>query len=220
MSRYLPLLILMGLPFTATAAPSDCTLPPLVQKEGAPKTAAAAQALRATSPCKIVPGIRVKALASVWEKLLANTRTGGRRLDTQPPESLPNGVALARAGKVHFDFSALGAEAPRMLQISVDGRMLVDTKAPPRELDIPVGRASAEAVFSWVLVTSAATYHGEFTLLPDAERREVEQQLAQLDSQHLEDSTRLVYQAAIYDEAGLYADRERILGQLRTLLGQ
>lgn len=218
MYRYLFPLASLALSLAAHAADADCRVPPLPQSDKTPQAADAARKLSATDPCKTVPGIRAKSLKTVWASLLSNTKLGGRRLETPPPAGIPNGAALARGGKVHVDFAALDGETVRAFRVESGGRVLLDLATPPRELDVAIGRAAPDTEFSWTLLTSAASYHGEFTVIDEAARTDVERQLGLLEEQHLDEVPRLLYQAAIYDEADLYSERDRVFVKLRKLL--
>ncbi|WP_296000171.1 hypothetical protein [Rugamonas sp.] len=208
-------LLLAQLTPLAHAAP-ECEVLPLPQSERSAQTVAAAKALRATDPCKLVPGLSPKSLRVVWAGLLSNRQTGGRRLDNLAPEGLPNGSVLPGPAGIHFDFRAVAAEQIRSFRLERDHAVLADTAAPPPELDVMPGGAGGD--YRWVLVTRAASYHGEFTLLDGAERRDVEQQLAALEKSGLDQVTLLLYKAAIYDDASLYSERDRVYRQLRQLV--
>jgi hypothetical protein len=213
------LLLLAGLaPLAVAAAEPACTVPELPNSAATQRTAEAATALRATNPCKLVPGIRAKSLASVWARLLSSTKLGGRRLDTEVPPGLPNGLVLARGGMVRFDFSVLGDEKPRALRVSAGTRVLAEFGPLNSVLDLPVGKGAADTDYTWSLVTDRGSYRGSFTLLGEAERADVERQLAGLAGALLDDTTRLLYTAAVYDEADLYSERERALLQARRLM--
>ena len=53
------------------AAETSCGITVLPQGEGTPQVAAAARALAATNPCKLVPGFTSKSLGNVWASYLA-----------------------------------------------------------------------------------------------------------------------------------------------------
>lgn len=222
MFKNIPLGLALALawPALAQAAP-ECEVPPLQATEQNAKAAAVAQALRATDPCKLVPGLNGKALKTVWASLLSNRKTGGRRLETAVPEGLPNGVVLAGPAGVHFDFRDVAGEGLRAFSVEVDHKPLIGGAAPPPELDLPLARAAAGAgagTYAWTLVTRQNSYHGQFTLIDAEGRAEVEQQLAALARAELDPATRLLYQAAIYDDAGLYSERDRVFAQVRKLV--
>lgn len=218
MLRSLILLGSLSLSTAARAAP-DCTIPPLPQSDKSPQAAAAAAALRATKPCTAAPGVSVKSLKTVWASLLSNKKLGGRRLDTETPPGLPNGLALSQQGKIGFDFGAVAAEGISSFRLEADGKVLLNTATPAQQLSVPVGAATSQTSFSWQLVTRSASYHGQFTLIDAAARADVEQQLAQLEKEEMDPVSRLIYQAAIYDEADLYSERERVFATLRRQLG-
>lgn len=217
MKFLLPTLMALA-PALAAAAEPACKVPELPKSDTTARTAAAAGALRATNPCKLVPGIRAKSLASVWARLLSNTQLGGRRLDTPAPPGLPNGLALARAGKVEFDLRVLESEQARSLRVSSGAGLLAEAGPAATMLAVPVAQGSPDTEYTWTLVTNRSSYRGSFTVLGAAESAEVERQLAGLAAEPLDEATRLLYTAAIYDEADLYAERERVLQQARRLM--
>jgi hypothetical protein len=51
-------------------------VPPLSQSDKSAPVAEAAKRLRATDPCKVVPGLSGKSLGSVWAGLLSAKRPG------------------------------------------------------------------------------------------------------------------------------------------------
>jgi len=217
MLKLTPILLALALPMVAHAAP-QCAIPPLPGSDKTPKAAAAVKTLRATDPCKTVPGLTAKSLASVWDGLLAYKKTGGRRLEPVVPDGLPNGTVLPGAAGVHFDFRAVAAEEIRSFRLEADRQILINGAAPPLDLNVPPARGE-QAEYQWVLVTRLNTYKGSYTVIDSESRREVEQQLAALDGSALDDVSRLLYKAAIFDEAALYADRDRIFATLQKHVG-
>lgn len=199
---------------TAHAA-SDCSVPLLKQSDKSAQVADAARRLRATDPCKVVPGLSAKSLGVVWAGLLSTKKTGGRRLEPAIPDGMPNGTVLAATNGVHFDLRAVAGEGIRSFQLARGGQQLLAQAGPALEFDVP---ASGSDSYQWTLVTRIATYHGEYTLADAAERDDVAQQLAQLDKAGLEPVARLLYQAAIYDDANLFVERDRVYAQLRAML--
>jgi hypothetical protein len=216
---HLGLALALAWPALALASP-ECEVPPLQQTQQNPKAAAAALALRATDPCKLVPGLNGKTLKSVWASLLSNRKTGGRRLDTAVPEGLPNGVVLAGPAGVHFDFRDVAGEGLRSFSVEFDHKPLLAGAVPPPELDLPLARTAAAGAgsYAWTLVTRQNSYRGQFTLLDAEGRADVEQQLEALARAELDPAARLLYQAAIYEDAGLYSERDRVFAQLRKLV--
>jgi len=213
LSRLLISLFLSGA--LAAHAATDCSVPPLDQSDKSVKLADAAKRLRATEPCKVVPGLSAKSLGAVWAGLLSTKKTGGRRLEPAIPDGLPYGTVLACSGGVHFDLRAVAGEGIRSFQLTRSGQPLLAQATPAPEFDVAVNGGDS---YQWTLVTRIATYHGEYTLAETAERQEVEQQLAQLDKAGLEPVARLLYQAAIYDDANLFVERDRVYAQLRAML--
>ncbi|MYN45629.1 hypothetical protein GTP23_11275 [Pseudoduganella sp. FT93W] len=199
----------------AAHAATDCSVPPLGQSDKSAPVAEAAKRLRATDPCKVVPGLSGKSLGSVWAGLLSTKKTGGRRLEPAIPDGMPNGTVLAGSAGVHFDLRAVAGEGIRSFLLARGAQTLATPANGALEFDVPVSGGDA---YQWTLVTRVATYHGEYTLADAAERQEVEQQLAQLDKAGLDPVARLLYQAAIYDDANLFVERDRVYAQLRAML--
>jgi hypothetical protein len=211
----LPSLLVSLCLLPAAHAATECVMPPLQQSEKSPQLAEATKQLRTSNPCKVVAGLSAKSLGTVWAGLLSSKKTGGRRLEPAVPDGMPNGTVLGGAGGVHFDLRSVAAEGIRSFQLVRGNQPLAVNLAAALEFDVP---ASGSEAYQWSLATRIATYHGEYTLADETERREVEAQLAQLERAALDPVARLVYQAAIYDEANLFAERDRVYQQLRALL--
>jgi hypothetical protein len=128
---------------------------------------------------------------------------------------MPNGTVLAGSAGVRFDLRAVAGEGIRSFLLARGAQTLATPANGALEFDVPVSGGDA---YQWTLVTRIATYHGEYTLADAAERQEVEQQLAQLDKAGLDPVARLLYQAAIYDDANLFVERDRVYAQLRAML--
>lgn len=216
MLKFVP--VLLALLMAPAAQAADCEVPPLPQSDKSAQTSAAANALRATNPCKVVPGLSAKSLKAVWAGLLSNKKTGGRRLDNAVPDGLPNGSVLPGAAGVHFDFRDVASEGIRSFRLEAGTQQLFKGTVPPAELDVALGRSGPGNVYTWTLVTRDNSYHGEFTLIEGDERREVEQQLALLERSQLDAVSMLLYKAAILDDANLYSERDRVYMQLRKLI--
>lgn len=197
------------------AAETSCGITVLPQGEGTPQVAAAARALAATNPCKLVPGFTSKSLGNVWASLLSSTRTGGRRLESPVPPGAPQGLTLPEQQMVHFDFSELVGEQLRQLRVEVDQKPLMNLANPPAQIDLPIKGFSPDQTFLWTLTTGRGSYRAEFKLLPEADRKEVETRLQRLGTESLDPVSRLIYQAAIYDDADLFAQRDRTFQAVR-----
>lgn len=197
------------------AAQTNCGITALPQGEGTPQVVAAARALAATNPCKLVPGFTAKSLSSVWTGLLSSTRTGGRRLESPVPVGAPQGLTLPDKEMVRFDFSELAGEQLRQLRVEVDQKPVLNLANPPAQIDLPIKGIGSDQTLLWTLTTARGSYRAEFKLLPEVERREVETRLARLGSESLDAVSRLIYQAAIYDDADLFAQRDRTYQAIR-----
>lgn len=199
----------------SAAAQTNCDIAPLPQGDGTPQVAAAARALAATNPCKVVPGFTSKSLGNVWASLLSSTRTGGRRLETPVPAGAPQGLTLPEQQMVRFDFSELTGDQLRQLRVEVDQKPLLNLVNPPAQIDLPIKGFGPDQTFLWTLTTGRSSYRAEFKLLPEADRQDVETRLQRLGTETLDPVSRLIYQAAIYDEADLYAQRDRTFRAVR-----
>lgn len=209
-------LLLCSLSFSLTgAAQTSCGIASLPQGDGTPQVVAAARALAATNPCKLVPGFTAKSLGSVWAGLLSSTRTGGRRLESPVPVGAPQGLTLPEKQMVHFDFSELAGEQLRQLRVEVDQKPILSLINPPAQIDLPTKGIGSDQTLLWSLTTARGSYRAEFKLLPEAERQEVETRLARLGTEPLDAVSRLIYQAAIYDDADLFAQRDRTFQAVR-----
>lgn len=191
------------------AAQTTCGVVALPPGNGTPQVVAAARALAATNPCKLVPGFTAKSLSSVWTHLLSSTRTGGRRLESPVPVGAPQGLTLPEKQMIHFDFSELAGEQLRQLRVEVDQKPVLNLVNPLTQIDLPIKGFGPDQTFLWILTTGRGSYRAEFKLLPEAERQEVETRLMRLGTEDLDPVSRLIYQAAIYDDADLFAQRDR-----------
>ena len=214
MRRSVLFLFSLSLSLGAAAQP-NCGSASLPQGEGTPQVVAAARALAATNPCKLVPGFTAKSLGSVWASLLSSTRTGGRRLESPVPVGAPQGLTLPEKQMVHFDFSELAGEQLRQLRVEVDQKPILNMTNPPAQIDLPTKGLGSDQTFLWSLTTARSSYRAEFRLLPEAERQEVETRLARLGTEPIDAVSRLIYQAAIYDDADLFAQRDRAFQAVR-----
>ncbi len=200
-------------------AKPGCTLTGLPQSERTPQMAAAARSLGNTDPCKIVPGFTAKSLATVWNSLLSSSRTGGRRLETPVPTGTPQGITLAQRQVVIFDFSEVAGEQLKSLRIDVDQKPLLNQQNPGVKVELPVTGFGPDQVFSWTLTTGRGAYRAEFKLIAESDRREVETRLSRLGTESLDPVARLLYTAAIYDDADLFAQRDHVLAEIRRATG-
>ena len=72
--------------------------------------------------------------------------------------------------------------------------------------------------YSWSLLTNQKTYKGKFSLVDLETQKEVEAQLDALSRSSLGDTEKLIYKAAIFDEADVYSMRDSALLEARMRL--
>lgn len=175
------------------------------------------QELNKTNPCALVPGLSAKSLSTVWSAFLGTNTTGGKRFDTAPPQGTLTGKVLLAAEGLSFDTRAVQAEGLVSLQLLSRGASLGQMALNPGQpqVQLPARAFKAGESYDWVLVTRRGTYRGSFEMLDDEAQAEVQRQLAALDQAGLAPGLRQIYLAAIFDEAELYVDRDRVLAQLR-----
>lgn len=180
------------------------------------KARALAKEAAKSNPCVTVPGMTAKSLASVWSAFTTKTKTGGKRFDTEPPEGTPTGRVLVGKDGLTFDLSAVAGEGLMSLQVSSQGAVLTSLAAPlPAVVTVPAARLKGGDVHEWVLQTRKTQYRGQFEVLDAQETAAVRQRLAALSNSELSPQLKLLYVAAIYDDADLFNERNRVLGQLR-----
>lgn len=209
-------LLMVSSPVELTAAepPAPCK----VERVDATAPAASDKArelarnIETADPCSAAPGVKVTSLRALWANLVNGSHIGGKRFDAPLPRGVPSGTVLA--GPVRFDFSAVANEQPRRFTLTAGAQPIVDSTPPPPTYTLE--NASSDATYSWVLVTARQTYKANFDVLPDDESLVVSDQLVLLGTAVADPLTRAFYEAAIYDDAGLYSDRDAVLGRIRA----
>lgn len=207
------LLILAASTGAAAEPPAPCTVDHVdaTAPADSEKARALAHKIEISDPCVTVPRIKVKSLRALWANLVNGSHIGGKRFEAPLPPGVPSGTVLA--GPVRFDFSAVANEQPHRFKLMEGAQTIVDITSPP--LSYRFEQPSPEATYSWVLVTSRRTYKANFDVLPGDESLVVMDQLVALGSEVADPLTRAFYEAAIYDDAGLYSDRDAVLGRIR-----
>lgn len=201
----------------AGAQAQDCRFIPPQGTIG--KTQGLAQEAARSNPCATVPGLTAKSLSSVWSAFLSSGTAGGKRFDTVPPTGIPTGKVLASVEGVAFDLRAVLAESVQGIQVSA-GRSPVYAIANPNQpvIVVPMNRLKPGDSYNWIISTRQNSYRGSFELLDNEEAADVQARLVALDKASLSPQMRLLYSAAVYDEAELYSARDQLLNQLRTQL--
>lgn len=147
---------------------------------------------------------------------MVKAKTGGKRFDTEPPEGTPTGRVLVAKDGLTFDFSAVGGEGLVAFQVSSQGAVLASLSAPlPVVVTVPAVKLKGGETHDWTLQTRKTQYRGQFEVLDAQEAATVRQRLAALAKSELSPQVRLLYAAAIYDDAELYGERNQALAQLR-----
>jgi len=215
------------LAMTATHAQSSGTtscpdrFQPPREAAGTPAAQATAQRLaeelQHSDHCKAMPQVSVGRLDEVWAMYMHGTHIGGKRFETQTPPGLPVGSVLGTPqGGLAFDLAEVANEGVRRLVVMDDRRAILDLMSPAQTI-VNTGRLRPGQTYRWELVTGAQTYQGSATLMAGEDAQEVRRRVAALDRQGLPPAARLFYLAAIFDDEGLYADRDAVLAQLRRL---
>ncbi len=202
----------------STAGKQDCTL--RLKSPASASGQQVAQDFSKANPCTTVPGLSVKSLSSVWSALLTSSSTGGKRFDTVPPAGAPTGKVLVGAQGLAFDLQSVFADGVTQLQISVASVPVFNVVNPTAPvLILPAARLKPETVYDWVLTTRKASYKASFETPGAEELADLQHKLDALAAAALSPPVRLLYTAAIYDEAEFYFARDQILAQLRPQVG-
>ncbi len=216
----LPLMMVSALASAQTpaAAPAKVTCgvikPVLADAQaklgGAQKLSQAAPKLADANPCDL--GLRLPSIKTIIGMILKGKPEGGRHLETQTPFGMPSDKMFAGETGVVIDFGGVAPEQIQLFRLNVDGSPLLVTKNAGVRIDVPVMNFNEKNVFQWSITTSKAELRGEFTLVEPAKQAEVQAQLARIEADDsLDDVTKMVYTAAVFNTAHLNADRDRML---------
>lgn len=200
----------------AAASAQDCNFRE-PEASGAKVQALGQEAAR-SNPCATVPGLTAKSLATVWASFVASGKIGGKRFDTAPPPGSPMGKVLASAEGVPFDLGPVTTEGVLNLTVTSKGAPLFNVVSPKQAtVFVPADRLVPGNIYDWQLKTRANSYRGSFETASGEEVAQVQARLASVEKVQQSPSLRLLYAAAIYDDAELYVARDRALAQLRIL---
>lgn len=201
----------------APAPTQDCAF--AAKPGGTAKAQALAQEIGKTNPCATVPGLKARSLSAVWSAMLSSSKTGGKRFDAPPPADFPSGKLMAGAPGIVFNLKLVADEGVLGLQVSQGGTLLLNIAQPaPASALLPLAQLRPGASYDWTLTTRKSKYRASFELLEADEAAAVQAQLKALAAAELSPPTRLLYLAAIYDEAELYAARDQVLDDIRRQL--
>ena len=182
--------------------------------------AALARAIEASDPCHTQGEIGMEGLRRIWAVFLQSDRTGGMRFGAVRPRGTPQGTVMAVDGGVQFDFSAVAAEGLRSFVVATSNQraVLVD-KGPLAEVTVPIDKLDPALRYDWSLSTRSQTYQGQFSLINAEDARIVADRIHRLDRTPLPRDVRELYLAAIYDNEGLYSQRDHVLSRLAERIG-
>lgn len=195
------------------AASQDCSFQQPAGATG--KMQVLAKEASGSNPCAVVPGLTAKSLKTVWTVLTASGRTGGKRFDTEPPVGTPTGRVLMTGNGVTFDLREVAAQRVQNLELTTDGKPVFRAAAPlPQLVVVPAERLAAGQAYGWTLRTAANIYRGDFELLSAEESAQVQSRLDAIEAARLGPQLRLLYRAAVFDDAELYGARDEALAGL------
>jgi hypothetical protein len=197
-------------------AAQECAISPPSATTG--KLEQLAQDVARTNPCTTVPGLKARSIKSVWAAFTSSGRTGGKRFETVPPPGTPTGRVLLTDAGVAFDLSSVAAEGVQSLEIRSRQQIVARTAGRPgTAFTVPRERLTPGETYHWLLRTGSNMYRGSFELPPADEAAQVQSQLEAIANSGLDDRLRLLYRAAVFDEAEFYSARDEALATLRTL---
>lgn len=202
-------------------ADGTCAPPPSAKME-AGKNPKAAEALKKISPdvcekSKLAAGPDGNpSIFDVLKLAMADEpRPRGDRLKPAAPAGMPNGMVLPENGNIVFDANAVAAEGIVSLDI-VGPQFSQRVTAASTQIASSQFRPGAE--YRWTLTTRRQSYDATFTLADAEATARVNARLQSVSALALDDTARLILQAAIYDDEEFYASRDKVIGALRQRL--
>jgi hypothetical protein len=172
-----------------------------------------AQDIAKTNPCTLVPGLKVQTLAEVWKAFLRHGKTGGKRFD-DPPRGIPSGTVLVRAEGLTFDLQDKWAEGVIRLNIFAGATKVVELRKPGVKVVIPAEKFQVDVSYKWQLLTGRGDYWGRMKVLDAESESTLRQRLAAVAQADVSPVIKNIYTAAIYDDAELIFDRDRIFSEM------
>lgn len=176
-------------------------------------TSSLARDMAKTNPCTLVPGLKAQSLDEVWKAFMKHGKTGGKRFD-DPPRGIPSGVVMVRAEGLTFDLQDKVAEGLISLNIFAGATKVVDLRKPGPKVQIPAEKFQAGVSYKWQLLTGRDDYWGRMKVLDAESQDTLMQRLAALAQADVSPEIRNIYTAAIYDDADLIFDRDRIFSAM------
>lgn len=172
------------------------------------------KALTQTNPCILAPGIQAQSIAQVWKTFLNHGKTGGKRFDN-PPRGIPSGTVLVRAEGLTFDLQDKVAEGLTRLNLFMGDVKVLEIRNPPSMVVVPASKLTPGASYRWQLLTQRDDYWGIMKVLDAGSQAVLQQRLTQLAATDASTEIKNVYVAAIYDDADLIFDRDRLFTDMK-----
>lgn len=166
-----------------------------------------------TNPCTLVPGLKAQSLDEVWKAFLKHGKAGGKRFD-DPPRGIPSGTVMVRTEGLMFDLHDKLAEGLISLNIFAGSTKVAEVRKPGAKVVIPSDKFQAGVSYKWQLLTGRDDYWGRMKVLDTDSHDTLRQRLTALSKADVSPEIRNIYTAAIYDEADLIFDRDRIFSDM------
>lgn len=166
-----------------------------------------------TNPCTLVPGLKAQSLGEVWKAFMKHGKTGGKRFE-DPPRGIPSGTVMVRTEGLTFDMQDKMQEGLISLNIFAGSIKVVELRKPGAKVVIPVDKLQAGVSYKWQLLTGRNDYWGRMTVLDTHSQDTLRQRLAALAQADVSPEIRNIYTAAIYDDADLVFDRDRLFSDM------
>ena len=208
--------LLAGSPPAAWAV--DCNVGQ-IPVPGASAAQQLAQQLRQSHPCQIAAQVDAHGLRQIWQTFMSSHRTGGLRFATSAPKGTPVGSVMPIDGFIDFDFSTVASQGLRDFRLVSANRVLLSVNNPATLLRVPATALDPKARYAWTLQTGQGAFEGSFQLLDAEDQHDVQQRLQALRQAGLAPGVELLYRAEVFDDEGLYAQRDATFVQLERQSG-
>jgi hypothetical protein len=165
--------------------------------------------------------VHADTLLTIFKRLVAHEDNGSLRLREPQLAGLPTGTLQLTNGTMTFDLRAAQHEGLQLLRVEGPGMAPFVTRQFPASgvLEVPIAKPVSDKPYKWGLTTTGHTYSSTFTLVDDTASRELAQSLARIREAGVDGPTRMILEAAAYDEAGIEQARERLIRELRAQSG-
>jgi hypothetical protein len=159
-------------------------------------------------------------LTAILRMMLAQEVRGTKRLGTEVPAGMPSGLVLPVNNAIAFDLREAVPEGFISLRIDGPGVRSVVSQSPPSGvLLMPAAPLTRAVDYQWTLLTRKGSYTAAFSLPDAATQQRVELRLTKVRGLAVDDLTRKVFEAAIYDDEDLDSARDLIVREVRQRLG-